>query len=100
MKEMVVPIDKAGRVVLPKIMRAELALNAGDKLTIRVTGNSLTLSPCKRGPGFLRKGTGLVFSAGGGARIDAETISAVLVEQRDRRGDEMIAQATGRKRKS
>ena len=45
MKEVLVPIDKAGRVVLPKNLRQELAINPGDLLRISVHGNEMTLRP-------------------------------------------------------
>jgi AbrB family looped-hinge helix DNA binding protein len=64
MKKMLVPIDKAGRVVLPKDLREELAIKPGDCLKISVNGNEITLRPIKKTSGFVRNGRALVFSSG------------------------------------
>jgi AbrB family looped-hinge helix DNA binding protein len=40
-----VTIDKAGRVVIPKEIRGELRLEAGDTLTLESDGERVTLRP-------------------------------------------------------
>jgi AbrB family looped-hinge helix DNA binding protein len=45
-------MDKAGRVVIPKSLRDELHLEAGDALDMEVTGERITLRPF-RGSGPL-----------------------------------------------
>ena len=82
MKEVLVPIDKAGRVVLPKAIRDDLAINAGDLFKVSVSGNTLTLEADKRPTGLVRKGKALVFSAPGAAALTHETVQALIDEER------------------
>jgi AbrB family looped-hinge helix DNA binding protein len=57
-------IDKAGRIVLPKPLRDELQLAAGDSLEVNTKGEEITLRPI-RGNSPLRKKHGVwVFQAG------------------------------------
>jgi AbrB family looped-hinge helix DNA binding protein len=57
-------IDKAGRIVLPKPLRDELRLEAGDTLEVESSGEEITLRPA-RGNAKLRKKHGVwVFRAG------------------------------------
>jgi AbrB family looped-hinge helix DNA binding protein len=99
MSEQLVPIDRAGRVILPKPIRDELALDAGDMLKVRVEGKTVTLSPCKQMSGLIRKGKALVFSAGGNKTINREAVAVVTAEERDRRANEFIVKATAAGRK-
>jgi AbrB family looped-hinge helix DNA binding protein len=41
-------IDKAGRVVIPKPLRKELHLEAGDALEMESAGEQITLRPVRR----------------------------------------------------
>jgi len=64
-------IDKAGRIVLPKPLRDELQLTAGDSLEVQTKGEEITLRPI-RGNSPLRKKHGVwVFQAGQGLAEDA-----------------------------
>lgn len=51
-------LDKAGRIVLPKPVRDELQLQAGDTLELESCGDTITLRPA-RGNGRLRKKHGV-----------------------------------------
>ena len=43
----ILTMDKAGRVVLPKPLRDELQLSAGDALRVESSGNHIVLSPLR-----------------------------------------------------
>jgi AbrB family looped-hinge helix DNA binding protein len=40
-------LDKAGRVVIPKLLREELSLSAGDSLRLESHGEQITLRPVR-----------------------------------------------------
>jgi AbrB family looped-hinge helix DNA binding protein len=42
-----ITVDKAGRVVLPKPVRDELQLQAGDFLELEISGQEITLRPVR-----------------------------------------------------
>ena len=71
-------IDKAGRVVIPKPLREELQLEAGDALELESSGEQITLRPV-RGTGPLTKEHGVwVFHSG-------ESLSAAATDEMLRR---------------
>ena len=76
-------LDKAGRVVIPKPLRDELQLGAGDSLTLESQGDQITLRPV-RGSAALRKEDGIwVFRTG--KRIPQELTDKVLDDLRSER---------------
>jgi AbrB family looped-hinge helix DNA binding protein len=85
MKDMTVPIDRAGRVVLPQEIRQELDIKAGDRLRISVDGLSVRLMPAKESAGFIRKGKALIFSSPGSPVLTQESVQRVLEESRTER---------------
>ena len=99
MKDLLVPIDKAGRVVLPKSVRDELAMNPGDLLRVSIHGNEVTLSPKKHTAGFVRRGQALVFSNGSGELLNRETVDAILAQAREGKAIEIAGDIASRKRK-
>jgi AbrB family looped-hinge helix DNA binding protein len=78
-----VPIDKAGRLVLPKEVRDELAIQPGDVLKVSIQGDEVTLRPNKERSGFVRKGRALVFSSGGSDLLTNETVDSLLSAHRE-----------------
>ena len=79
-------IDKAGRIVLPKPVRDELQLSAGDSLEIESSEDRVILRPV-RGNGRIYKKQGVwVFDSGEplGADVVNKTLRRVR-EERDRR---------------
>ena len=80
-----VTIDKAGRVVIPKEIRDELRLEAGDPLTLESEGEGVTLRPA-HGATPLQKERGVwVFHGGKPLLLDeANQLVRDAREQRDR----------------
>jgi AbrB family looped-hinge helix DNA binding protein len=80
-------LDKAGRIVLPKPVRDELQLEAGDTLELESSGDKITLRPA-RGNAQLRKKHGVwVFRSG--EPLTEETVERTAREIRRER-DERI----------
>lgn len=84
MKSVMVPIDQAGRIVLPKHVRQELAIRPGDTLLVALSGSSVTLTPKKESSGFVRKGKALVFTTPGDELLTNEGAGRILEESRER----------------
>ena len=98
MKNSMVPIDQAGRIVLPKDVRQELAIKPGDTFKVSIHGSSVTLTPNKETVGFVRKGQALVFSTTGQDTLSQETVSHIVEESRDERHGQSFARLRGPKR--
>ena len=81
-----VTIDKAGRVVLPKILRDELHLTPGDTLDLAVEGERVTLCPRRPVPPLQKERGVWVFRIGESltAAETRETLRSIR-EQRARR---------------
>ena len=81
-------MDKAGRIVLPKPLRTELQLAAGDALEVETSGEQITLRPVREN-GPLRKKDGVwVYRAGEplSAAVVEETVREVRREREERAG--------------
>ena len=74
---MLVRIDNAGRVTLPKDVRDKLATNPGDLLKISVQGDQVTLHPIRATGGFVKRGRALIFSAATDKLLTSEVVEAV-----------------------
>jgi AbrB family looped-hinge helix DNA binding protein len=48
-------VDKAGRIVLPKPVRDELQLSAGDSLELEISGEQIVLRPVRGRVGMRKK---------------------------------------------
>lgn len=78
-----VTLDKAGRVVIPKILRDELRLEAGDALSLEAEGERLTLRPVRSASPLRREHGVWVFR--GGKKISAMATDEVLRDIREKR---------------
>src|ERR1043165_2947989 len=99
MDDIRVKIDKRGRVVLPKSVRQELAIQPGDMLKVTIHGNKVALRPQKNTSGFIRKGHVLVFSSGGGSQLDRKTVDNMIAEDREIRNAAIANQIRPRRGK-
>lgn len=82
MKNTSISIDGAGRIILPKELREELAIKPGDTLKLSVQGSSVTLTPDRQQSGLVRKSKALVFSNFDDDILSGETVERTLKEQR------------------
>jgi AbrB family looped-hinge helix DNA binding protein len=83
MNDLFAQIDKAGRVVLPKQVRDELAINPGDQLKVSVQDGEVVLCPTREPSGFIKRGKALVFSTGENDLLTHETVEAVRADERE-----------------
>jgi AbrB family looped-hinge helix DNA binding protein len=81
-----VTIDKAGRVVIPKGIRDELRLEAGDTLALESAGERIILRPLHNGTALQKERGVWVFRGGKPLSLDqANQIVRETRESRDRR---------------
>ena len=85
-----ITVDKAGRVVLPKAIRDELELTAGDSLELERTGDAIVLRPVRASVG-LRKKQG-IWVLDVDEPISAETVNRTVREIRDERARSILGQ--------
>lgn len=97
MKDSLIPIDGAGRVVLPKDVREELAIKPGDLFKVSIHGSVVELTPNRELSGLVRKGKALVFSTTGPETLSAEKVDELLAASRQERDFRIEAKSTGRK---
>jgi AbrB family looped-hinge helix DNA binding protein len=97
MKDTLVPIDRAGRIVLPKNVREDLAIKPGDVFKVSVKGAAVMLTPGKTAGGFVRSGKALVFSATGAEPLSQETVQEALETGRQERDVRVTNGLPGRK---
>src|ERR1700728_3821185 len=76
-------LDKAGRVVLPKPVRDEMQLRAGDSLELESSEDRIVLRPRRGGVGLHQKQGIWVFSTG--EPISAEATDETLRQMRRER---------------
>jgi AbrB family looped-hinge helix DNA binding protein len=77
-------IDRAGRLVLPKPVRDELQLSAGDSLELESSGDEIVLRPV-RGAATMRKKQG-VWVMRTGKPLSAEVVNHTIRKIRNERG--------------
>lgn len=99
MNDLLIPIDQAGRIVLPKDVRDELAIKPGDKFKVKVQGFAVMLTPNNETTGFVRKGKALVFSSIGNQALTQETVAETARSERAEHRRRNSGVAPGRSRK-
>ena len=98
MKDILIPIDQAGRIVLPKNVRQDLAIKPGDMLKLTNPGTHVTLTLSKLKSGFQRKGKALVFTTSGEDTFGHEVVETLLNEAHGERHPTALSEWQGRKR--
>jgi AbrB family looped-hinge helix DNA binding protein len=79
----ILTLDKAGRIVLPKPLRDEFQLSAGDSLELESSEERIVLRPA-RGRGQMKKESGVwVFDSG--EVLSEETVRKTMRNVRDQR---------------
>lgn len=80
-------IDSAGRVLIPKALRAELRLDPGDSLELETEGETMTLRP-ERPKALLKKERGVWVYQG-------EPVSASIPDLIDRVREKRLTELMG-----
>jgi AbrB family looped-hinge helix DNA binding protein len=81
-----ITLDRAGRVLIPKTLRRELRLGAGDALQLESKGEEITLRPV-RTKALLKKERGVWVYQG---EIPDASIVELIDRERDRRSRELM----------
>ena len=84
---MIVTIDRAGRIVVPKSLRERFNLLAGTELEIKASGESLQLRKVGTEPSLVREKGILVHHGGACASLD---VAAFIRAERDSRSRRML----------
>jgi len=82
-----ITIDPAGRVVIPKAIREELRLGAGDSLLLQCDGEAVSLRPVRVGSPMRKEGGVWVFRTG--SALAPEDVEATLKDVRQGRDREL-----------
>lgn len=83
MKNELIQIDKAGRVVLPKPLRERFNLVPGDKLRLSVEGCCFRLEPTDTGGKLVKKGSVLVFTGDFAEPITTAKVNEMIEDERE-----------------
>jgi AbrB family looped-hinge helix DNA binding protein len=81
----IIPIDGAGRVVLPKSLRDRLGLQAGSEFEVIEEDNRIVLKPVEKQPKLVSKDGVLVFVPDADFSKEGEDIVKKTREERDRK---------------
>ncbi len=76
-------LDKAGRIVLPKSLRDEMNLSAGDSLEVETHGAKLTLEPVRPLPDMQKERGVWVFRTG--EKLTRDLVDQTVQQIRDAR---------------
>jgi AbrB family looped-hinge helix DNA binding protein len=81
-----ITLDRAGRILIPKILRQELQLGPGDALQLEREGDQITLRPL-RPKALLKKEKGVWVYQGEPAHV---SIPGLVDRQREQRSRELL----------
>ncbi len=89
---MIITIDRAGRIVVPKSLRERFNLVAGTELEMEVRGECLQLRKVGAAPALVRKKGILVHHGGARANLD---VAAFIRAERDSRSRRILPEGAG-----
>ena len=81
-------IDRAGRIVIPKPLRDELALTPGDTLELESSGESITLRPARAAVALTKEKGVWVFRTG--EPMSASVSDELLTRLRSERDEHIL----------
>jgi len=84
-------IDKAGRIVLPKPMRDELQLRAGDSLEVESSEGEVILRPARGKPRIYKKQG--VWVMHGGSPLSSDVVEKTIRQVRREREDRFLGKS-------
>lgn len=79
-----IQIDRGGRVALPKEVREQFNLTAGDRLRLSTDETGIKLEPAAAEGKFVRKGSVLVFTGEFSEPVTTEAVEKIIEEDRSR----------------
>jgi len=79
-----IPIDKAGRIVLPKEIRDRLGIAPGTEFEVTEERDRIVLNPMEKGPKIINKGGWLVVVADEPPKEDIVEFTRKTREERNR----------------
>ena len=82
---MIIAMDKAGRIVIPKNLRERAGFTSGEPLEIRYDAGRIEIEPAAAEPQLVNEDGFWVASAPDAAPIDPDTVRATLAEVREER---------------
>lgn len=85
-----IPIDKAGRLVLPKEVRTRLHLQGGDLLEASIGPDAVTLRPVRSAPARIIQHNGRAIWDAPGETATVEDFEAALQRGREERDSRAV----------
>lgn len=85
-------MDRAGRVAIPKALREELELDAGDNLELQCEGEQIILRPLRRRPALEKERGIWVYRTG--ERLSTSVAQETLKRVRERRTRRSLGSVT------
>ena len=89
---MIITIDRAGRIVVPKSLRERFNLVAGTELEIEVSGECLQVRKVGAEPALVRKKGILVHHGGAPTNLD---VAAFIRAERESRSRRILPEGAG-----
>lgn len=83
-------LDKSGRVLIPKKLRDELGLKAGQAVTLEVDGDGLHLRPVARAARLVERHGRLILDCPDLAEVDSQAVNEMIDAARQARDADVL----------